>query len=230
VNVSTDLSLVALVAQASLLVKLVMLLLLAMSLVSWWFIFRKAFVLRATRRKSDDFERTFWSGPDLNQLFQSIVAGRRAPASMERIFEAGFREFVKLRRQTGLSIAVVMDGTRRAMRATYQREMDYLDSHLSFLATVGSVSPYVGLLGTVWGIMNAFRGLANVQQATLGQVAPGIAEALIATAIGLFAAIPAVVAFNYYAREIDRLATRFETFMEEFSNILQRQGGAAIAA
>jgi biopolymer transport protein TolQ len=230
VNVTTDLSLVALVAQASLLVKLVMLLLLGMSLASWWFIFRKAFVLRDTRRKSDDFERTFWSGPDLNQLFQTIVSGRRAPASMERIFEAGFREFVKLRRQPGLSIAVVMDGTRRAMRATYQREMDYLDSHLSFLATVGSVSPYVGLLGTVWGIMNAFRGLANVQQATLGQVAPGIAEALIATAIGLFAAIPAVVAFNYYAREIDRMSTRFETFMEEFSNILQRQGGAAIAA
>jgi biopolymer transport protein TolQ len=229
-NVSTDLSLVALVAQASLLVKLVMVLLLVMSLASWWFIFRKAFILRDTRRKTDDFERTFWSGPDLNQLFQSIVSGRRAPASMERIFEAGFREFVKLRRQTGLSIAVVMDGTRRAMRATYQREMDYLDAHLSFLATVGSVSPYIGLLGTVWGIMNAFRGLANVQQATLGQVAPGIAEALIATAIGLFAAIPAVVAFNYYSREIDRMATRFETFMEEFSNILQRQGGAAIAA
>ena len=229
-NVSTDLSLIALVAQASLLVKLVMVLLLVVSLASWWFIFRKAFVLRATRRKTDDFEKTFWSGPDLNQLFQTIVSGHRAPASMERIFEAGFREFVKLRRQSGLSIAVVMDGTRRAMRATYQREMDYLDSHLSFLATVGSVSPYVGLLGTVWGIMNAFRGLANVQQATLGQVAPGIAEALIATAIGLFAAIPAVVAFNYYAREIDRMSTRFETFMEEFSNILQRQGGAAVAA
>jgi biopolymer transport protein TolQ len=229
-NVTTDLSLLALVAQASLLVKLVIVVLLVVSLASWWFIFRKAFVLRDTRRKTDDFERTFWSGPDLNQLFQSIVSGRRAPASMERIFEAGFREFVKLRRQSGLSIAVVMDGTHRAMRATYQREMDYLDSHLSFLATVGSVSPYVGLLGTVWGIMNAFRGLANVQQATLGQVAPGIAEALIATAIGLFAAIPAVVAFNYYAREIDRMSTRFETFMEEFSNILQRQGGAAIAA
>ena len=230
-NVSPDLSLLPLVAQASLLVKLVMFVLLGISLVSWWFIFRKSFVLRDTRRKSEDFERTFWSGPDLNQLFQTIVSGRRAPASMERIFEAGFREFVKLRRQSGLSVAVVMDGTRRAMRATYQREMDYLESHLSFLATVGSVSPYVGLLGTVWGIMNAFRGLANVQQATLGQVAPGIAEALIATAIGLFAAIPAVVAFNYYAREIDRLSTRFETFMEEFSNILQRQGsGAAVAA
>jgi biopolymer transport protein TolQ len=227
VNVTTDLSLLALVSQASLLVKLVMLLLLAVSLVSWWFIFRKAFILRDTRRRSEDFERTFWSGPDLNQLFQSIVGGKRTASSMDRIFEAGFREFVKLRRQTGMSVAVVMDGTRRAMRATYQREMDYLDSHLSFLATVGSVSPYVGLLGTVWGIMNAFRGLANVQQATLGQVAPGIAEALIATAIGLFAAIPAVIAFNHYARDIDQLATRFETFMEEFSNILQRQGGGA---
>jgi len=230
VNVTHDLSMIALIGQASLLVKLVMLLLLVMSLASWWFIFRKAFVLRDTRRKSEDFERTFWSGPDLNQLFQSIVNGRRTPASMERIFEAGFREFVKLRRQSAQQIAVVMDGTRRAMRATYQRELDYLEAHLSFLATVGSVSPYVGLLGTVWGIMNAFRGLANVQQATLGQVAPGIAEALIATAIGLFAAIPAVVAFNYYVREIDRLSTRFETFMEEFSNILQRQGGNAVPA
>jgi biopolymer transport protein TolQ len=224
-NVTTDLSLLTLVSQASLLVKLVMLLLLVVSLVSWWFIFRKSFILRDTRRRTEDFERTFWSGPDLNQLFQSIVGGKRTAASMDRIFEAGFREFVKLRRQTGLSVAVVMDGTRRAMRATYQREMDYLDSHLSFLATVGSVSPYIGLLGTVWGIMNAFRGLVNAGSA-IAVVAPGIAEALIATAIGLFAAIPAVVAFNHYARQIDQLATRFETFMEEFSNILQRQGGA----
>jgi biopolymer transport protein TolQ len=228
-NVSTDLSLITLVGEASVLVKLVLGVLLLMSLVSWWYIFRKAFVLRATRKRSEEFERTFWSGPDMNQLFQSIVSGRRGNGCMERIFEAGFREFVKLRRQTGLQIAVVMDGTRRAMRATYQREMDYLESHMSFLATVGSVSPYVGLLGTVWGIMNAFRGLANVQQATLAHVAPGIAEALVATAIGLFAAIPAVVAFNYYAREIDRLSTRFDTFMEEFSNILQRQGGGVQA-
>ena len=224
-NVTQDLSLISLIANASFLVKLVVGLLLLMSLMSWWFIFRKAFVVRDARRKAEDFERTFWSGSDLNSLFQAIVSSRRASGSMERIFEAGFREFVKLRKQTTLAVASVMDGTRRAMRASYQREMDYLDSHLAFLATVGSVSPYVGLLGTVWGIMNAFRGLANVQQATLAQVAPGIAEALIATAIGLFAAIPAVVAFNYYAREIDSLATRFETFMEEFSNILQRQGG-----
>jgi biopolymer transport protein TolQ len=227
VSTTTDLSLIALIVNASFIVKVVLGLLLAMSLISWWYIFRKAFVVRSTRRKSEDFERTFWSGSDLNALFQSIVSSRRPAGSMERIFEAGFREFVKLRKQTTLAVASVMDGTRRAMRAAYQREMDYLDAHLAFLATVGSVSPYIGLLGTVWGIMNAFRGLANVQQATLAHVAPGIAEALIATAIGLFAAIPAVVAFNYYSREIDSLATRFETFMEEFSNILQRQGGSS---
>ena len=224
-NVSQDLSLIALISNASLVVKLVLVLLLAMSLISWWFIFRKAFVIRSARRRAEDFERTFWSGSDLNTLFQAIVSSRRSSGSMERIFEAGFREFVKLRKQTTLATASVMDGTRRAMRASFQREMDYLDAHLAFLATVGSVSPYIGLLGTVWGIMNAFRGLANVHQATLANVAPGIAEALIATAIGLFAAIPAVVAFNYYAREIDSLSTRYETFMEEFSNILQRQGG-----
>lgn len=229
-NVSTDLSLVSLVAEASVLVKLVLSVLLVMSLMSWWYIFRKWFVLRDTRKRAEDFERTFWSGAPMNQLVQSVAGRRRGNSCMERIFEAGFREFDKLRRQTGMQIAVVMDGTRRAMRATYQREMDYLESHMSFLATVGSVSPYVGLLGTVWGIMNAFRGLANVQQATLAHVAPGIAEALVATAIGLFAAIPAVVAFNYYAREIDRLSTRFDTFMEEFSNILQRQGGGGQAA
>ncbi|PWT72473.1 MAG: protein TolQ [Proteobacteria bacterium] len=224
-NLTQDLSLIALIANASFVVKLVLGLLIGMSLMSWWFIFRKAFVLREARRKAEDFERTFWSGSDLNSLFQAIVSSRRSSGSMERIFEAGFREFVKLRKQTTLAVTVVMDGTRRAMRAAYHREVDYLDSHLSFLATVGSVSPYIGLLGTVWGIMNAFRGLANVHQATLAQVAPGIAEALVATAIGLFAAIPAVVAFNYYSRGIDSLTIRFETFMEEFSNILQRQGG-----
>jgi biopolymer transport protein TolQ len=226
-NVTQDLSLITLISNASFLVKLVVGLLLVMSLMSWWFIFRKAFIVRDARRKAEDFERTFWSGSDLNSLFQAIVSSRRPSGSMERIFEAGFREFVKLRKQTTLAVASVMDGTRRAMRASYQRELEYLDKHLSFLATVGSVSPYIGLLGTVWGIMSAFRGLANVHQATLAQVAPGIAEALIATAIGLFAAIPAVVAFNYYAREIDSLSTRFESFMEEFSNILQRQGGSA---
>ena len=159
----------------------------------------------------------------LNDLYQSAVNARSSSGALERVFESGFREFVKHRKQPGMDVAVVMDGVRRAMRATYQREIEQLESHLSFLATVGAVSPYVGLLGTVWGIMNSFRGLANVAQATLGAVAPGIAEALIATAMGLFAAIPAVMAYNRFAGDVNRLATRFDSFMEEFTNILQRQ-------
>lgn len=226
-NVSQDLSFITLIGNASVLVQLVMGLLLVISLISWWFIFRKTFVVRDANRRTDQFERNFWSGADLGTLFQAAAAGRHQAASMERIFESGFREFVKVRKQTGTSLAVLMDGTRRAMRATYQRELDHLESHLSFLATVGSVSPYVGLFGTVWGIMNAFRGLANVGQATLAHVAPGIAEALVATAMGLFAAIPAVIAYNHFVRHIERLSTRFESFMEEFSNILQRQANSA---
>jgi biopolymer transport protein TolQ len=151
------------------------------------------------------------------------VNDRHSAGALERIFEAGYREFTKLRGQKSLDPASIVDGARRAMRATYQREMDHLEAHLAFLASVGSVSPYVGLFGTVWGIMNAFRGLANVSSATLAHVAPGIAEALVATAIGLFAAIPAVVAYNRFAHDIDRVSIRFESFMEEFSNILQRQ-------
>jgi biopolymer transport protein TolQ len=216
-------SVLALLANASLLVQLVMALLLLASLFSWYYIFLKLFILRRATRLADDFEKEFWSGGDLNELYQRAVNSREAAGSLERIFEAGFREFSKLRKQPGLDVAVVMDGTRRAMRATYQRELDRLESYLAFLASVGSVSPYVGLFGTVWGIMNSFRGLANVAQATLGHVAPGIAEALIATAMGLFAAIPAVVAYNRFAGDVNRLATRFESFMEEFSNILQRQ-------
>jgi biopolymer transport protein TolQ len=226
-SATQDLSILAMVANASVVVQLVMLLLMVVSFMSWYFIFLKLFTIGRAKSKTEHFERDFWSGSDLAALYQSAVNHRHSTGSLERIFEAGFREFVKLRKQTTLAVASVMDGTRRAMRAAYQREMDYLDAHLAFLATVGSVSPYIGLLGTVWGIMNAFRGLANVQQATLAHVAPGIAEALIATAIGLFAAIPAVVAFNYYSREIDSLSTRFETFMEEFSNILQRQSGGS---
>jgi len=222
INVSQDLSLFGMVANASLLVQLVMALLLLVSLMSWWYIFRKMFVIGRATRQAEEFERDFWSGKDLNALFQSAAGAKRRAGSLEKIFEAGFREFSKLKRQPGMDISVVMDGTRRAMRATYQRELDLLETHLSFLATAGSVSPYVGLFGTVWGIMNAFRGLSNVAQATLAHVAPGIAEALVATAMGLFAAIPAVVAYNRYARDIDRLAIRFESFMEEFSNILQR--------
>jgi biopolymer transport protein TolQ len=226
IAVTQDLSVISLVANASVLVQLVMGALLLASLFSWYYIFRKAFAFHQATSQTDRFEREFWSGGDLNELHQAAVNARHGAGSMERIFESGYREFAKLRRQPGQDIAAVMDGTRRAMRATYQRELESLESHLSFLASVGSVSPYVGLFGTVWGIMNAFRGLANVAQATLAHVAPGIAEALIATAMGLFAAIPAVVAYNRFAGDVNRLATRFDSFMEEFSNILQRQANA----
>ena len=226
-NVTQDLEIWTLVVNASLVVKFVMLLLLGVSFMSWLFIFRKLFAIRRARVETDVFEREFWGGNDLNLLYQGAVNNRHTIGSQERIFEAGFREFSKLRGQRGTDPSTMVDGARRAMRATYQREMDVLESHLSFLASAGSVSPYVGLFGTVWGIMHAFRGLANVQQATLAQVAPGIAEALIATAIGLFAAIPAVVAYNRYSHDIDRLSIRFESFMEEFSNILQRQTARA---
>jgi len=223
ISLSQDLSFLSLVTNASVVVQLVLLLLLLGSLMSWWYIFLKQFAIKNAVAQSEAFEREFWSGADLNTLYQQASGGRAKHGSMERIFEAGFREFMKLKRQPGMDVKAILDGSRRAMRATYHREMDTLESHLSFLATVGSVSPYVGLLGTVWGIMNAFRGLSNVVQATLAHVAPGIAEALVATAMGLFAAIPAVVAYNRYTHDIDRLAIRFDSFMEEFSNILQRQ-------
>ena len=218
-----DMSILSLITGASLLVQAVMLLLLLASLFSWYYIFLKHFALRRATALADEFEKQFWSGADLNDLHQRAMNTRTEAGSMERIFEAGFREFMKLRNQPGMDVRAVTDGTRRAMRATYQREMDELESHLSFLASVGSVSPYVGLFGTVWGIMNSFRGLSNVAQATLAAVAPGIAEALVATAMGLFAAIPAVVAYNRFAGDVNRLAIRYDSFMEEFSNILQRQ-------
>ncbi len=218
-----DLSFLHMVENASLLVQLVMGLLLLVSLMSWWYIFRKMFGIRMATHQSNVFEDDFWANPNLNGLYQDVTAKDERAGSQERIFAAGFAEFIKLKKKHGMDNAAVMEGTRRAMRATYQREMDYLESHLAFLATVGSVSPYVGLLGTVWGIMNAFRGLSNVGQATLAHVAPGIAEALVATAMGLFAAIPAVVAYNRYSHDVARLASRFESFMEEFSNVLQRQ-------
>jgi biopolymer transport protein TolQ len=222
-GVTQDLSIITLVTQATVLAQAVMALLLIVSLMSWTYIFRKWFVLKKARRQTEEFEREFWSGKDLHSLYQSAANDRHGSGSLERIFEAGMREFMKLKAGQRADAGMQLEGARRAMRATYQREMDYLEAHLAFLASVGSVSPYVGLFGTVWGIMNSFRGLANVQQATLANVAPGIAEALVATAIGLFAAIPAVVAYNRYAHDIDRLAIRFESFMEEFSNILQRQ-------
>lgn len=222
-TVTQDMSIITLISSASIPVQLVMGMLLVASFLSWWFIFRKLYTIREETKQSDEFEKIFWKGADLNELYQSVVSARYTAGGMERIFEAGFREFIKHNRQSGTDMGAVMDGTRRAMRATYQREMDRLESQLSFLATVGSVSPYIGLFGTVWGIMNSFRGLSNVTQATIAHVAPGIAEALIATAMGLFAAIPAVIAYNRYSTDIDRLATRFESFMEELSNVLQRQ-------
>ncbi|MBK5914064.1 protein TolQ [Rhodocyclus purpureus] len=222
-NVTQDLSILSLVLNASAVVQVVMLLLGGVSFMSWYYIFRKWFAVKKAKQETEAFEHQFWSGGELNALYEAAAHRREQAGAMERIFEAGFREFAKLRSQKNLDPKDVIDGARRAMRATYQREVDAIDAHLSFLASVGSVSPYVGLFGTVWGIMHAFRGLSNVGQATLASVAPGIAEALVATAIGLFAAIPAVLAYNRFAHEIDRLSTRFESFMEEFSNILQRQ-------
>lgn len=220
---TTDLSLVTLVANASVLVQIVLAILLAASLASWTMIFRKHGQLGAARRAADDFEDRFWSGKDLLSLYNKITSRRQGPTGMERIFEAGFKEFARLRKQAHIEPTAVLDGTQRAMRVALSREIDTLETHLSFLATVGSTSPYVGLFGTVWGIMNSFRALGNVQQATLAMVAPGIAEALIATAVGLFAAIPAVIAYNRYANEVERLVNRYGTFLEEFSTILQRQ-------
>ena len=229
-TVTQDLSFFGMISNASLLVQLVMALLLLISAMSWTYIFRKMFTIRSAIARTTEFETVFWSGANLNNLYEDVTSGRRQrngqSGALERIFEAGMEEYRKARQTfTGkdIDVSALLDGARRAMRAAYQREMDALESHLAFLASVGSVSPYIGLFGTVWGIKNSFRGLANVQQATLASVAPGIAEALVATAIGLFAAIPAVVAFNRYSHDIDRLAIRFESFIEEFSNILNRQ-------
>jgi biopolymer transport protein TolQ len=231
-SVTQDLSFLSLITHASLLVQFVIALLLLVSVMSWTYIFRKMFAIRSAAAQTEEFERIFWSGGNLDILYEDATSMRRQRSAhsgaLERIFQSGMAEFNKVRAsqngKPGADSGAMLDGARRAMRAAYQREMDALDSHLAFLASVGSVSPYVGLFGTVWGIMNAFRGLANVQQATLAAVAPGIAEALITTAIGLFAAIPAVVAYNRYTHDIDRLSIRFESFIEEFSNILQRQG------
>jgi biopolymer transport protein TolQ len=223
-----DLSIVTLVTQASFVVQVVMAGLVIVSLVSWTVIFGKLFGLAQVKGRNDDFEREFWSGRSLTELNQAATT-KPQTAPIERIFASGMREFLKLREKR-LDAGAQLDGARRAMRASYHRELDVVESNLSFLASVGSVSPYVGLFGTVWGIMHAFVGLSNLQQVTLATVAPGIAEALVATAIGLFAAIPAVVAYNRFARDIDRIAIQLETFIEEFSNILQRNAGAPPAA
>ena len=227
---SQDLSILHLVMNASIVVQAVMLLLMCVSIASWAAIFRKLFALKRVKTQNETFERDFWSGTSLNDLFNTATKNATHGGPMERIFASGMREFHKLRERRITDTGTVMDGARRAMRASFQREMDMVESNLSFLASVGSVSPYVGLFGTVWGIMHAFNGLASLQQVTLATVAPGIAEALVATAIGLFAAIPAVVAYNRFARDLDRIAIQQETFIEEFSNILQRNVSAQPAA
>jgi len=224
-SVTNDMSIFSLVTGASLPVQIVMGILLITSLISWWYIFIKVSTIKRAEKNAEEFENTFWTGSDMNKLYQGLAATRRRPQGMASIFEAGFKEYArhKQQQQGRMEVSDVMEGSRRAMRAAYNRELDELDDHLPFLASVGSVSPYIGLFGTVWGIMNAFMGLSNVAQATLSQVAPGIAEALIATAIGLFAAIPAVIAYNRFATSVDRLSVRYESFMEEFTNILQRK-------
>lgn len=218
-----ELSIWSLFVNASLIVQMIMLLLASISLGSWWVIAKKYMVLEAAKNAIDQFEDDFWSGIDLASLYARIQRQGEEVRGMEAIFLAGFQEFLRLRSQPTVDPESVVSGAQRAMRATGSRELDELDMYLPLLATAGSTSPYIGLFGTVWGIMNAFIALGATQQATLAQVAPGIAEALIATAMGLFAAIPAVIAYNRYAHDVDRLANRYETFMEEFSNILQRQ-------
>jgi biopolymer transport protein TolQ len=223
-----DFSIFTLVTQASFVVQLVMAGLMIASLASWTVIFGKLFGLKKIRGSNEEFEREFWAGKNINDLYSDAVK-RTDGSPMERIFASGMREFMKLRERRVTDSGSLLDGARRAMRASFQRELDAIEANLSFLATVGSVSPYVGLFGTVWGIMHAFVGLGNMTQVTLATVAPGIAEALVATAIGLFAAIPAVIAYNRFARDIDRIAIQLETFIEEFSNILQRNVGAPAA-
>src|ERR1700733_3708394 len=219
-----ELSIVRLVMQASLVVQIVLGLLLAASVSSCAIIFRKRMVVSRARRDADRFENSFWSGGDLSSLYRTVEA-RGKTSGMESIFEFGFREFARLRAQGGVAADMLLEGSRRAMRVAQLKEIERLEQSLATLATVGSTSPYVGLFGTVWGIMNAFSSLGNVQQATLAMVAPGISEALVTTAMGLFAAIPAVIAYNRYADQVARLELRYDTFMEELSTILQRYAG-----
>jgi len=225
-----DFSIVHLMLNASWVVQAVVLILLLVSVFSWAAIFRKLLSLSRVKNLNDEFEREFWSGKSLNELFAAATQNAKLAGPMERIFASGMREYQKLRERRISDSGLLMDGARRAMRASLQREMDEIESNLSMLASVGSVSPYIGLFGTVWGIMHAFTGLAALQQVTLAKVAPGIAEALVATAIGLFAAIPAVLAFNRFSRDFDRVANKLETFIEEFSYILQRNVGTQVAA
>lgn len=222
---SADLSIIQLISGASFLVQLVMFLLLLASLFSWTIIFSKWKLIKVANANADAFEDRFWKANDLSDLYKQTSQKQKKPGdnSIESIFEAGFREFARLRQDPDMSPNVVMEGVQRSMRVSMNREIDALENHLPFLASTGSTSPYVGLFGTVWGIMNSFRALGDAKQATLNMVAPGIAEALIATAMGLFAAIPAVLAYNKFTSQIDRLIGRYDAFYEEFSNVLQRQ-------
>ena len=218
-----DMSFFHLITNASIPVQAVMILLVIASVMSWTMIFKKRIWLNRARREADLFEERFWSLEELTPLYNRISKQRNEASGMESLFEAGFKEFVRLQKHGGVDAVAVMEGSQRAMRVAFNREIEELEVHLSFLATVGSTSPYVGLFGTVWGIMNSFRALGNVQQASISMVAPGIAEALVATAMGLFAAIPAVIAYNRFSNDVERLINRYDTFMEEFAAILHRQ-------
>jgi biopolymer transport protein TolQ len=223
---STDLSITHLILNASIVVQFVIALLVFASVTSWSMIFDRIRVLKRAERAANDFEGRFWSGGDLAELYRQIERDGEDESGMAGIFRAGFREFARLRTKGHSDPMAMVQGAQRSMRVSLNREVDRLESHLSTLATIGSTSPYVGLFGTVWGIMNSFTALGNVKQATLALVAPGIAEALIATAIGLFAAIPAVVAYNRYSNKVERLNNRYDDFVEEFATILQRQAGS----
>lgn len=223
---TTDMSIVRLVMDASLAVQIVLAILLAASLASWSIIFSKRRLIRRTKAASDDFEASFWSGGDLNTLYRSASRQKGGSTGMASIFESGFREFNRISQQGDVSPDKLVEECQRAMRVSQMREVDRLEQSLATLATIGSTSPYVGLFGTVWGIMNSFQALGNVQAATLAMVAPGIAEALVATAMGLFAAIPAVIFYNRFADKVVRLEIRYDGFMEEFSSILQRHSRA----
>ena len=225
-----ELSLLDLVLNASLVVQLVLLILVLASVLSWAAIFDRSRVVKRARNAADDFEARFWSGGDLSALYRELGQEEKALTGLAAIFRNGFKEYVRLRKTEPDDTMAVILGAERSMRVALSREMDRLESNLSFLATVGSTSPYVGLFGTVWGIMHAFHALGNVQQATLALVAPGISEALVATAIGLFAAIPAVIAYNRYSNQVERLNNRYEEFMEEFSTLLQRQGRRGVVS
>jgi biopolymer transport protein TolQ len=224
-----DLSVWNLILDASPIVQAVVVILLAASVASWAVIFRKSQVIGRSRKQAATFEAAFWSGGDLATLYRTIETKGRAGTGLQSIFESGFGEFSRLRQQ-GIPAEQLLEGARRAMRVAQLRELDRLEQHLAMLATVGSTSPYVGLFGTVWGIMGAFHNLGNAQQATLAAVAPGISEALVTTAVGLFAAIPAVVAYNRLADQVSRLELRFDTCIEEFSTILQRHGSTRAPA